>query len=173
MFTFSETTDKLDNYLRTLDIDDPARIMELEEANILLLPSLYELFEHVAEAFYEYCTLNHPEHSIEYCSPTKSLKTLCSTTGNILLPTIITSYTFLPTLLNIISGFLHDRLKQRAREREIIRESGVNLPEETHIEFKILVTKKNRKSKTISYKGSSKTLAESFEKIDLNEIFAD
>lgn len=174
MFTFSETTEKIENYLRATDINDPARIEELKKANILLLPDTeYNDFWPIAEELYKYCISNHPEHIIEYCSSTKWVKTFCSYTANVLLPTIITSYVFLPTLLNIIAGFFYDRLKRRVREKEILSKTGVNLPEEIYIEFKILVTKKNRKSKVISYKGSSKTLAESFEKIDLNEIFAD
>lgn len=174
MFTFSETNDRLEKYFSLMKIDDPARRMEIEKADIILLPD-YEYYDYwpISEVFYNYCISNHPEHSIEYCYPTKWIKTFCSYSANVLLPTIVTSNIFLPTLLNIISGFLYDCLEQRAREREIHSKDGVYLPDEIYIEFKILVTKINSKSKIIFYKGPSKNLAESFKQIDLSKLFTD
>ena len=107
--------------------------------------------------FLKFCRQNVPEYSFDVLSD-GDIETRSLHSFDIWMPVIFVAQSILlPIAVNVISNYIYDKMKGREKE-----EAKVDLT---------LIVREGKKEKSIHYNGDASTFKETFEKIDLNEMW--
>jgi hypothetical protein len=133
---------------------------KLLTTNFLTIPTKYAESEYYFAQetidFLKFCQQNSKEYSFDILAD-GDIKIRSLHSFDIWMPVIfIASEILLPIIVNIVSGYISNKMQGRENE-------------DAQVDVTFIV-KRNEEEKLLHYKGDAKTFKESFEKIDLNKM---
>lgn len=134
---------------------------KLGVSDFVVVPVKYQegeyYFAQETISFLKFCRQNVPEHSFDVLAD-GDIETRSLHSFDIWMPVIyVAEFVLLPIITGIVSAYIYDKMKGREKE-----EAKVDLT---------LIVREGEKEKSIHYNGDARTFKESFEKIDLNEMW--
>lgn len=131
-----------------------------EEADVLVVPYKFKddyYFAGEAINFIKYSRSNEDLVSIEIYADMDRIKLRSLHSFDLWLPIVYLTSTFLfPTVVNVVSSYIYDRIKGKEHE-------------ESNVKFTMIINDGNS-IKEINYDGDAKTFKETFEKIDISKL---
>lgn len=149
-----------DEYYKRKNISENTQ-NKLGVSDFMAVPVKYQegdyYFAQETISFLKFCRQNVPEYSFDVLAD-GDIETRSLHSFDIWMPVIFVAQSILlPIAVNVISNYIYDKMKGREKE-----EAKVDLT---------LIVREGEKEKSIHYNGDARTFKETFEKIDLNEMW--
>ncbi len=154
----TECDDLMSRVLASSSIDEAGKVFGGNDCIALPLPYNAQECYYAQETidFIKYCRESDDVFSIDTLA-SGDFKSRSLHSFDIFMPILwIASEVLLPIAINLVSDYIHDKMKGREHE-------------EANVELSFIVERSNER-KMLHYKGPANAFREEFEKVDLNEL---